>query len=98
MKRSLRNLLYMGRFDRPFEPDIGANLRQLLFEDINPLTEKSLDMQIRGAISRYETRVTVIDLKVTGSPDQNGYEVYLTYVVDTLSVVETLSTFMERVR
>jgi phage baseplate assembly protein W len=98
VKRSLRNLLYMGRFDRPFEPDIGANLRQLLFEDINPLTEKSIDMQIRGAISRYEPRATVVDLKVTGSPDRNGYEVYLTFVVDTLSTMESISTFMERIR
>jgi phage baseplate assembly protein W len=98
VKRSLRNLLYMGKYDRPFEPDIGANLRQLLFEDINPLTEQSITMQIRGAISRYEPRVTVVDLKVTGSPDRNGYEVYLSFVVDSLSVLETVTTFMERVR
>jgi phage baseplate assembly protein W len=88
----------MGKYDRPFEPDIGANLRQLLFEDINPLTEQSITMQIRGAISRYEPRVTVVDLKVTGSPDRNGYEVYLSFVVDSLSVLETVTTFMERVR
>lgn len=98
VKRSLRNLLYMGRYDRPFEPDIGANLRQLLFEDMNPLTEQALIMQIRGAISRYEPRVTVIDLKVTGSPDRNGYDVSLSFVVDSLSAIESVTTFMERVR
>lgn len=98
VKRSLRNLMYMGRYDRPFEPDLGADLRQLLFENINPLTEKSIDMQIRGAIARYEPRVTVVDLKVTGSIDLNGYDVTLTFVVDSLSTVETVTTFMERIR
>jgi hypothetical protein len=98
VKRSLRNLMYMGNFDRPFEPEIGANLKQLLFEQITPLTEKAIDIQIRGAISRYEPRVTILDLKVEGSTDDNGYDVTLSFVIESLSSVETVSTFLERVR
>jgi phage baseplate assembly protein W len=98
VKRALRNLLLMGRFDRPFEPDLGANLKQLLFEPITPLTEKALDIQIRGAISRYEPRVTILNLKVEGLPDENGYNVSLTFAIDTISTVETIDTFLERVR
>jgi phage baseplate assembly protein W len=98
VKRTLRNLMFMGKFDRPFEPDLGANLKQLLFENITPLTEKAIDMQIRGAISRYEPRVTIIDLKVEARTDENGYEVTLTFVVDAISAIETISTFLERIR
>lgn len=98
VKRSLRNLMYMGKFDRPFEPDVGAHLKQLLFEDITPLTEKSIDIHIRGAIARHEPRVTVVDLKVDGNPDENGYNVKLTFVIDSLSEMQTVDTFMERVR
>lgn len=98
VKRSLRNLMYMGSYERPFEPDIGANLRQLLFEDMNPLTEKAIHMQISGAISRYEPRVTVMDLEVTAFPERNGYDVRLTYVINTLSSIQNISTFLERVR
>lgn len=98
VKRSLRNLMYMGYFDRPFEPDLGANLKQLLFEPINPLTEKAIDMQIRGAINRYEPRITVLDLKIEGRSDEHGYNVTLQFVIDTLSTVETISTFLEKIR
>lgn len=98
VKRSLRNLLFMGSFDRPFEPEIGANLKQLLFETINPLTEKAIDMHIRGAVARYEPRVTILDLKVQGEPDANGYNVHLTFVVDSISEMETVTAFLERVR
>lgn len=90
--------MLMGKFDRPFEPDLGANLKQLLFEDINPLTEKAIDMQIRSSISRYEPRVTVVDLKVIGDADHNGYKVTLKFVIDTLSQFETVNTFIERIR
>lgn len=96
--RSLRNLMYMGKFDRPFEPDVGANLKQLLFEEITPLTEKAIDMHIRGSISRYEPRVTVIDLKVEGMPDDSKYAVTLTFVIDAISSMQTVTTFLERVR
>lgn len=98
VKRSLRNLMYMGKFDRPFEPDLGANLRQLLFEDINPLTEKSIDMQIRGSISRYETRISIVKLEVIGKPDENGYDVSLTYVIDAISAIDRIDSFLERLR
>lgn len=98
VKRSLRNLMYMGKFDRPFEPDLGANLRQLLFEPINPMTEKAIDMQIRGAISRYEPRVSVTELTVDGRPDENGYVVTLKFVIDALSTFETITTFLEKIR
>lgn len=98
VKRSVRNLMFMGKFDRPFEPDLGANLRQLLFEPINPMTERAIDMQIRGAISRYEPRVTITDLTVEARPDEYGYNVTLSFVIDTLSSVETISSFLEKIR
>lgn len=98
VKRSLRNLMYMGTYDRPFDPDLGANLRQLLFEPMNPLTEKAIDMQIRGAINRFERRVSIIDLKVTAVPDEYRYEVYLEFAIDAISAVETITTFLEKIR
>lgn len=98
VKRSLLNLMYMGYFDRPFEPDLATNLRQLLFEPINPLTEKSIDMQIRGAISRYEPRVTIVDLEVDGDPNNNGYSVTLKFTIDSISEFATITTFLEKIR
>jgi phage baseplate assembly protein W len=98
VKRSLRNLISMNRFDRPFEPDLGTNLRNLLFEPINPLTEKSIDMQIRGAISRYEPRVSITDLTIEGRPDEHGYYITLKFVIDSLSIFETITAFLEKIR
>jgi phage baseplate assembly protein W len=98
VKRSVHNLMMMGFYERPFEPDLGANLKQLLFEPINPLTEVSIRQQIMSAIARYEPRVSVTKLVVIGSPDLNKYEVQLTFVIDSLSEIVKIDTFLEKIR
>lgn len=98
VKRAVRNLLFTVQYDRPMEPELGSDLRYQLFEPITPLTEKSIEISIRGAISRYEPRVTIIELQVNGQPDENGYDVSLTFAINALSTVLTINQFLEKIR
>ena len=36
VKRSVRNLINLNHFDKPFHPEIGSNIRALLFENMTP--------------------------------------------------------------
>ena len=36
VKRSVRNLINTNHFERPFHPEIGGNVRALLFEPMTP--------------------------------------------------------------
>lgn len=98
IKRSLRNLMLTGNYERPFQPNIGANLKQLLFEPISPLTRHSIELAVKETISRHEPRVKIISLNVTVSPDENGYNVILLFAIDQLSEVSTVDFFLERLR
>jgi len=42
VKRSVRNLIQTNHFERPFHPEIGGNVRALLFEPVTPLTALKL--------------------------------------------------------
>lgn len=98
VKRSVRNLLFTAYYERPFSPNLGANLKQLLFEPINPMTRTSIELLVRDVIRLYEKRVSIIDLSVTVSPDENGYDVTLVFGVDNLSDFITVDLFLERLR
>lgn len=98
VKRSIRNLLFTGLYERPFNPNMGGNLKQLLFEPSTPITTVSLRTYILDTISLYEPRATVVDLQVSLDPDELGYNVHLVFAIDNISQVDTLNVFLERIR
>ena len=48
VKRSVRNLIQTNHFERPFHPEIGGNVRALLFELISPLTALNLQRKMHS--------------------------------------------------
>ena len=48
VKRSVRNLINTNHFERPFHPEIGGNVRALLFENMTPLTALNLQRKIES--------------------------------------------------
>jgi len=84
--------------ERMFQPYLGANLKQLLFE---PMSEELLGMirqYILSCISKYEPRVKVTQLVLTGTPDEHGIYVTLTFNVISTSSTTTINFVLNRVR
>jgi len=98
VKRAIRNLMFTGHFERPFSPNLGANLKQLLFEPINPMTRASIELLVRDVIRLYEPRASIIELKVEVNADENGYNVYMVVGIDSLSEFVNVDFFLERLR
>ena len=46
VKRSVRNLINTNHYERPFHPEIGSNLRAMLFENITPQMNHAISKQI----------------------------------------------------
>ena len=61
VKRSVRNLINTNHFERPFHPEIGGNVRALLFENMTPLTALNLQRKIEEVLSNFEPRATFVD-------------------------------------
>lgn len=98
VKRAIRNLMFTGYYERMFQPSLGANLKQLLFEPITPMTEMSIRILISDVIHAFEPRAKIVKLDVRVSPDENGYNVYLLFAIDQISEVVTVDFFLERLR
>ena len=96
--RSIKNLLLTNKYERLFQPALGSNLSHFLFEDISPHTEASIKNQITETIENYEPRAKLVDVAVTGYPDQNGYVVTIIYYLTTIANSVTINIPLIRVR
>ena len=96
--RSIKNLLLTNKYERLFQPTIGSNLQNYLFELISPQTQSSIKSEIVNTIENYEPRAKLLDVIVTGYPDKNAYVVSITFYVTTIANAVTVNIPLSRAR
>lgn len=96
--RSLKNLISTNKYERLFQPNIGSNIRSLLFEPISPQTEVAIEQEIRRTIENYEPRIKIIDIIVSGYTDRNAYAVTISFYLTTIQDATTITIPLIRVR
>ena len=95
---SVKNLVLTNHYEKPFRPEIGSNVRRLLFENLDVVTATTIRNEIQRMIENYEPRVSIINLKVNADFDNNGFKVFMEfYIVNQTSPV-TINFFLERIR
>ena len=62
VKRSIRNLVLLNTYEKPFHPEIGSDVRNLLFELATPLTAIRLKKAIEEVIENFEPRAQLLDI------------------------------------
>jgi phage baseplate assembly protein W len=95
---SVKNLVLTNHYERPFQPDLGSNVRRLLFENVDPIVAAQLEREISETITNFEPRVQVSRVVAIPSPDENSYKVELEFFVINLPNPVTISFFLERIR
>ena len=98
VKRSVRNLINTNHYDRPFNPIMGSNVRDLLFEPYTELTAVSLSYKIREMIDLYEPRVEITGLAINPQEDTNSYYMKLEFIIVGTQEPVVVETFLERLR
>src|SRR5210317_2549131 len=99
VKRSIRNLINLNTYDKPFHPEISGRVRELLFENVTPIVADILESQISSVIGQYEPRAELISVNVIDNSDRNEYIVKIQfYVVNAPDNMEELTTSLERLR
>ncbi len=69
VKRAIRMLLDTLFGERVFQPEIGSNIRSLLFEPQDSITERLLVEELRRVITTYEPRAQLVEVRVD-TPDE----------------------------
>tara|TARA_Y100001937_G_scaffold21939_1_gene31059 strand:+ start:524 stop:949 length:426 start_codon:yes stop_codon:yes gene_type:complete len=98
VKRSVRNLIKLNHYEKPFRPEIGSNLRAMLFENITPQVNHAISKQIDLLIRNYEPRCRLVQLNVQPDVDRNGYRASISFFVVNHPERVEVETFLERLR
>jgi phage baseplate assembly protein W len=56
---SIKNLVLTNHYERPFQPEVGSNVRRLLFENLYNITASSIEKEIEQVIKNFEPRARV---------------------------------------
>jgi phage baseplate assembly protein W len=95
---AVKNLILTNHYERPFQPEIGSNIRRLLFENVDPITGASIEREITETIDNFEPRVQTSKVTVSPDPDNNGFKVELEFFVINNPNPITINFFLERIR
>tara|TARA_Y100000114_G_scaffold52505_1_gene47931 strand:- start:878 stop:1309 length:432 start_codon:yes stop_codon:yes gene_type:complete len=99
VKRSIRNLVLLNTFEKPFHPEIASGVRGMLFELMTPVTAVILSRQVEDVIKNFEPRARLVSVRAIPDFDRNLYEVSIEfYVVNTPTELVDLTLFLERLR
>ena len=99
VKRSLRNLVNLNTFEKPFHPEISGGIREMLFENMTPMVAAVLARKIEDVIENFEPRARLVSVRALPDFDRNIYNVSIEfYVVNAPTELVDLSVMLERLR
>ena len=99
VKRSVRNLVLTNFYEKPFHPEIGSGVRDMLFENMTPITAVVLARKVEDVIENFEPRARLIGVRAQPNLDRNEYEVTIEFfVVNTPTELVDMTVFLEVLR
>ena len=98
VKRSVRNLINTNHYEKPFRPEVGSNLRAMLFEVISPQMNHAISKEIDLMIANYEPRCRLVEVSSNPQIDRNAYAVTISFYVVNHPEPVIVESFLERLR
>ena len=97
--QAIQGILLTRKGERPFQPELGCDVQNMLFEPLDYASAGTIKQEIRETIDRYEPRVTVTKLDCTPDFDNNGYNVEMQYtIVGRNDIPVAVEFILERTR
>ena len=99
IKRSVRNLILTNIYEKPFHPEIGSGIRDLLFEPLSPITAFVLSQKVEDVIENFEPRARLVGVRANPDLDRNSYEITIEFYIQNAptELVDT-TVLLERLR
>lgn len=98
IKRSMRHLIMLNAYEKPFRPEIAGAIRDMLFEPMGRNTAIGIEARIDYLIRQFEPRAELIAVNAEPDFPNNTYEVTIRFKVkNQLNPIET-KIFLQRVR
>ena len=98
VKNAIKNLIVTNFFERPFRPDLGANLSGLLFEPADALTSIAIEDNITKVIVDNEPRVNVLSVVVIYDRSEDAYRTIIKFIIKENDVEDIVDIRLRRLR
>ena len=99
VKRSIRNLVQLNTYDKPFHPEISGGVLEMLFENMSPITGHVIARKVELVIENFEPRARLVSVSCSPDFDRNAYEVTVEfYIVNAPTELVDLTVMLERLR
>lgn len=79
IKRAVRNLIQTIGGERPFSSNLGTDVTRSLFDFVDYGTASVITQQIFDVLRGFEGRIANTVVRVDPRPDQNTFEVFVSY-------------------
>lgn len=90
LKTNLVNYFLTGKSERFFNPDFGAGLRAVLFDQMTEENRDSIEYIVRTGIAIWFPNVIINQLQTQFSPDTNTFTLFLRYSVANTNIQDEL--------
>ena len=79
IKRAVRNLVQTIDGERPFQSNLGTDVTRSLFDFVDYGTASVITQQIFDVLRGFEDRIANTLVRVDPKPDENKFEVFISY-------------------
>ena len=98
VKRAVRNLVQTNFYERPFHPELGCGIRELLFENYDPVNGILLKRKLSEVLTNYEPRINLSGIDLDDDPDNNRLICAIHFYVIGVQEPQTVTTYLQRLR
>jgi phage baseplate assembly protein W len=98
IKNAVKNLLVSNFYERPFQDDLGANLRGLLFEPAGLFTEIMLRDNIKNVLDNHEPRIRVTSIDIIDNTQANSYGIIVNFKIKEFDQATSVNIELRRLR
>tara|TARA_R110002060_G_scaffold19256_2_gene26258 strand:+ start:68 stop:475 length:408 start_codon:yes stop_codon:yes gene_type:complete len=95
IKANMVNYLLTNKGERFFRPQFGADLRNLLFENITGITTDDLKSIMQDQISQFFPNVEVKEIQFNNEPDNNTVNFNLTYQIVNFGIEDSINILLQ---
>ena len=98
VKQAIKNVLLTQKGEKPFNPNYGSGVSDLLFEPMDYFVSSIMQKEIETTLENYERRVKVIDVICEPNFDLNQYEIRVEFFVVGIKEPQVYTNILERLR
>ncbi len=94
-KSNLINYLLTNKGERVFNPEFGADLRNLLFQNIADSTTEELENRIQNDINNFFPQIAIKQIQFINQPDLNQINFTLSYTIANFGITDDIQILLQ---